>query len=148
MKNNNALRSMVIAGSKGSPINISQITAFFGQQVVIVYRVPLSYVIRSLQNFHIFVDTSVSRGFVKNNYFTGLEASEFFHAMSGRVGLIDARIKTAIQGYISRRLVKVMEAIVHYDNTVRNSIGQIIQFIYGDDGVDAIMIEKQRVIWI
>ena len=143
---NNSLRAMVISGSKGSPINISQITAVVGQQDVNGNRVPKSYGKRTLPHFHKFDDSAESRGFVKNNYFTGLEPSEFFfHAMSGRVGLIDTAIKTATSGYISRRLVKVMEDImVYYDNTVRNSIGQIIQFIYGDDGIDAIMVEKQK----
>jgi DNA-directed RNA polymerase II subunit RPB1 len=67
----------------------------------------------------------------------GLLPSEFFfHAMAGREGLIDTAVKTAETGYIQRRLIKAMEDVmVKYDGTVRNSGGQIIQFLYGEDGV-------------
>jgi len=44
---------------------------------------------------------------------------------------------TASTGYIQRRLVKTMEDLmVNYDGTVRNSTGQILQFVYGDNGID------------
>ena len=51
---------------------------------------------------------------------------------------------TSETGYIQRRLVKAMEdAKIYYDNTVRNASGTIIQFIYGEDGMDGCKIEKQ-----
>jgi DNA-directed RNA polymerase beta' subunit len=51
---------------------------------------------------------------------------------------------TSETGYIQRRLVKAMEdAKVYYDNTVRNASGTIIQYIYGEDGMDGCKIEKQ-----
>ncbi len=51
---------------------------------------------------------------------------------------------TSDTGYIQRRLVKAMEdAKINYDNTVRNASGTIIQFIYGEDGMDGTKIEKQ-----
>ena len=69
--------------------------------------------------------------------FSGLTPSEFyFHAMGGREGLIDTAVKTAETGYIQRRLIKAMESVmVQYDGTVRNSVGQVIQFRYGEDGL-------------
>ena len=52
--------------------------------------------------------------------------------MGGREGLIDTAVKTAETGYIQRRLIKAMESVmVQYDGTVRNSVGQVIQFRYG-----------------
>jgi len=69
----------------------------------------------------------------------------FFHAMGGREGLIDTAVKTAETGYIQRRLVKALEDVmVKYDGTVRNSLGHVIQFCYGEDGMDACHVEKQR----
>ena len=66
--------------------------------------------------------------------------------MAGREGLIDTAVKTAETGYIQRRLVKALEDImVHYDGTTRNSLGDIIQFIYGEDGIDGTQVEKQSV---
>lgn len=66
----------------------------------------------------------------------------FFHTMAGREGLIDTAVKTADTGYMQRRLIKAMEDIVVlYDASVRNAEGNIIQFIYGDDGLDPIHCE-------
>ena len=62
----------------------------------------------------------------------------------GREGLIDTAVKTSETGYIQRRLVKAMEdSKIHYDNTVRTAIGSIIQYIYGEDGMDGCKIEVQ-----
>jgi DNA-directed RNA polymerase II subunit RPB1 len=64
--------------------------------------------------------------------------------MGGREGLIDTACKTAETGYIQRRLVKAMETVMaRYDGTVRTSGGQIVQFLYGEDGMDAVWIERQ-----
>ncbi|KAK5992750.1 DNA-directed RNA polymerase II subunit rpb1 [Cladobotryum mycophilum] len=65
--------------------------------------------------------------------------------MAGREGLIDTAVKTAETGYIQRRLVKALEDLAaQYDGTVRNSLGDIVQFLYGEDGLDAMCIEKQK----
>lgn len=86
------------------------------------------------------------RGFVENSYLQGLSPQEFFfHAMGGREGLIDTAVKTANSGYIQRRLVKALEdLIIHYDNTVRSCTGSVVQFLYGEDGMDGAAIERQR----
>lgn len=64
--------------------------------------------------------------------------------MGGREGLIDTACKTAETGYIQRRLVKAMETVMaRYDGTLRTSGGQIVQFLYGEDGMDAVWIERQ-----
>src|ERR1700749_3233132 len=85
-----------------------------------------------------------ARGFVVNSYLRGLTPQEFFfHA--GREGLIDTAVKTAGTGYIQRRLVKALEDVmVCYDGTVRNSLGDLIQFIYGEDGMDGAFLENQN----
>jgi DNA-directed RNA polymerase II subunit RPB1 len=51
---------------------------------------------------------------------------------------------TSETGYIQRKLIKFMEDCqVHHDLTVRNASGAIVQFLYGEDGMDATHIEKQ-----
>ena len=66
--------------------------------------------------------------------------------MGGREGLIDTAVKTAETGYIQRRLVKALEDVmVKYDGTVRDSQGNIIQFLYGEDGMAAEFIEDQKI---
>jgi DNA-directed RNA polymerase II subunit RPB1 len=62
--------------------------------------------------------------------------------MGGREGLIDTAVKTSDTGYIQRKLIKAMEDLkVTYDFSVRSNNGNIVQFVYGDDGMDAIKIE-------
>eukprot|EP01117_Protostelium_nocturnum_P012753 TRINITY_DN4718_c0_g1_i1.p1 TRINITY_DN4718_c0_g1~~TRINITY_DN4718_c0_g1_i1.p1 ORF type:complete len:585 (-),score=234.22 TRINITY_DN4718_c0_g1_i1:38-1792(-) len=84
-----------------------------------------------------------AKGFVANSFFTGLTPTEFFfHTMGGREGLVDTAVKTADTGYMQRKLVKALEDLaVHYDDTVRNSVNGIVQFTYGDDGLDPAAME-------
>jgi DNA-directed RNA polymerase I subunit RPA1 len=59
--------------------------------------------------------------------------------MAGREGLIDTAVKTSRSGYLQRCLVKHLEnLVVGYDSSVRDSDGSIVQFYYGEDGVDVI----------
>jgi DNA-directed RNA polymerase II subunit RPB1 len=141
----NSVKAMVTAGSKGSFINISQIIACVGQQNVEGKRIPYGFKKRSLPHFSKDDIGSESRGFVENSYLRGLSPQEFFfHAMGGREGLIDTACKTAETGYIQRRLVKAMETVMaRYDGTLRVSSGQVVQFLYGEDGMDAVWIERQ-----
>eukprot|EP01054_Gregarina_sp_Poly1_P003122 Gregarina_sp_Poly_1__3121@NODE_187_length_11680_cov_128_523810_g166_i0_p1_GENE_NODE_187_length_11680_cov_128_523810_g166_i0NODE_187_length_11680_cov_128_523810_g166_i0_p1_ORF_typecomplete_len1811_score286_02RNA_pol_Rpb1_5/PF04998_17/7_8e02RNA_pol_Rpb1_5/PF04998_17/9_2e116RNA_pol_Rpb1_1/PF04997_12/1_5e85RNA_pol_Rpb1_2/PF00623_20/2_5e70RNA_pol_Rpb1_6/PF04992_14/1_2e54RNA_pol_Rpb1_3/PF04983_18/1_1e38RNA_pol_Rpb1_7/PF04990_12/1e37RNA_pol_Rpb1_4/PF05000_17/1_8e35_NODE_187_length_11680_cov_128_523810_ len=141
----NNIIAMVNAGSKGSTINISQIMACVGQQNVEGKRIPFGFKDRSLPHFVKHDYGPQSRGFVINSYLTGLTPHElFFHAMGGREGIIDTACKTSETGYIQRRLVKAMEdVLVGYDRTVRNSLGEIVQFLYGEDGMAGEFVEDQ-----
>jgi DNA-directed RNA polymerase I subunit RPA1 len=57
--------------------------------------------------------------------------------MAGREGLIDTAVKTSRSGYLQRCLIKQLESlVVSYDLTVRDNDGSIVQFTYGDDGID------------
>ncbi|KAK7341753.1 hypothetical protein VNO80_24692 [Phaseolus coccineus] len=125
-------------GSKGSPINISQMVACVGQQSVGGRRAPNGFLDRSLPHFPLNAKTPAAKGFVANSFYSGLSATEFFfHTMGGREGLVDTAVKTADTGYMSRQLMKSMEDLfLHYDYTVRNAGGSIVQFCYGDDGMD------------
>ncbi|KAA8544667.1 hypothetical protein F0562_019486 [Nyssa sinensis] len=130
-------------GSKGSPINISQMIACVGQQSVGGRRAPNGFIDRSLPHFPRKSKTPAAKGFVANSFYSGLTATEFFfHTMGGREGLVDTAVKTADTGYMSRRLIKALEDLsIHYDNTVRNASGCIVQFLYGDDGMDPSQME-------
>jgi DNA-directed RNA polymerase II subunit RPB1 len=147
LKEDNNVKQMVVAGSKGSFINISQMSVCVGQQSVEGRRIPFGFRHRTLPHFTKDDFSPESRGFVENSYLRGLTPQEFFfHAMAGREGLIDTAVKTAETGYIQRRLVKALEDVmVCYDGTVRNSLGDLIQFNYGEDGMDGAFIEKQTI---
>nr|UXY87553.1 DNA-directed RNA polymerase II largest chain [Cryptomonas curvata] len=146
----NNIKRMVISGSKGSFINISQIVACVGQQNVEGKRIPLAFGGRALPHFSLENNGPETRGFIQNSYFSGLKPDEFFfHAMGGREGLIDTAIKTSETGYIQRRLSKVMEDVnVEYDLTVRNAQNSIIQFFYGEDTMDAAFLESQNLSFV
>ena len=136
---------MVNAGSKGSDINISQMISCLGQQTVDGKRIPYGFENRTLPHYTKYDDSPVARGFVESSFISGLSPEElFFHAMGGRVGLIDTAVKTSQTGYIQRRLIKGLEDLkVEYDMTVRNNKQRIVQFSYGDDGIDTVRVENQ-----
>ena len=138
---------MVNAGSKGSDLNISQMISCLGQQNVDGKRIPYGFEHRTLPHFTKFDDTPSARGFVESSYINGLSPQElFFHAMGGRVGLIDTAVKTSSTGYIQRRLIKGLEDLmVSYDMTVRTNKGKLVQFSYGDDNIDPMKVENQPI---
>ena len=144
---NNRFLIMVASGSKGNMVNISQMISCLGQQSVDGKRVPYGFDSRTLPHFSKYDDSPGARGFVENSYISGLTAPElFFHAMGGRMGLIDTAVKTSQTGYIQRRLVKGLEDLkVEYDMTVRNNMGKIVQFTYGEDSADPTRIENQSI---
>lgn len=117
--------------------------ACVGQQIIAGHRVPDGFQDRSLPHFPKKSREPPSKGFVRNSFYTGLSPTEFlFHAISGREGLVDTAVKTAETGYMQRRLMKALEDLVtHYDSSVRNAAGGVVQFRYGDDGLDPACLE-------
>jgi DNA-directed RNA polymerase II subunit RPB1 len=141
----NRMISMLKAGSKGSTINVSQMVACVGQQNIEGRRIPYGFTDRTLPHYKKFDDGAEARGFVENSFVKGLTPQEFFfHAMSGREGLIDTAVKTAETGYLQRQMVKAMEDLVtQHDGTVRDARGGIVQFHYGEDGLSSTKVETQ-----
>ena len=137
---------MISSGSKGSNLNIAQMISCLGQQNVDGKRIPYGYDKRCLPHYKKFDDSPEARGFVESSFIQGLTPEElYYHAMGGRVGLIDTAVKTSTTGYVQRRLIKGMEDLIFaYDGTVRNSKKKIIQFRYGDDNIDTAKVESQR----
>jgi DNA-directed RNA polymerase subunit A' len=129
---------MTRTGARGSSLNIGQMAACVGQQSVRGKRIMRGYVGRALPHFKRGDPSPKARGFVYSSYRAGLDPIEFFfHAMGGREGLVDTAVRTQQSGYMQRRLINALEHLrIEYDGTVRNSVGEIIQFRYGEDGVD------------
>lgn len=135
-KNNFSM--MVLTGAKGSAVNQSQISCFLGQQALEGQRVPLMISGKSLPSFKAYDTSARAGGFVRDRFLTGVKPQEYyFHCMAGREGLVDTAVKTSRSGYLQRCLVKHLEELrVHYDMTVRDSGGNVVQFFYGEDGLD------------
>ena len=146
----NRMLNMIKSGAKGSQLNVAQMIGCLGQQNVEGKRIAYGYDSRTLPHYTKYDDGPESRGFVENSFIKGLTPQEFFfHSMGGREGLIDTAVKTSSTGYIQRKLVKAMEDCkVCYDMTVRTANGNIVQFLYGEDGMDAIKIEQQHLSYI
>jgi DNA-directed RNA polymerase II subunit RPB1 len=141
----NRMTNMVKAGSKGSDVNVSQMIATLGQLAIEGKRVPNGFQHRTLPHFKRFDDSARARGFVASSFIKGLQPDEFFfHAMSGREGLIDTAVKTADTGYMQRQIRVALEDLVsQHDGSVCDATGNILQISYGEDGMNATKLEKQ-----
>lgn len=136
----NNLQMMIQSGAKGGTVNALQISCLLGQIELEGRRVPLSMSGRSLPSFRPYDTSPKAGGFVSGRFLTGIQPQEFFfHCMAGREGLIDTAVKTSRSGYLQRCLIKHLEGLtVQYDQTVRDSCGSVIQFLYGEDGLDIV----------
>ncbi|XP_071449900.1 DNA-directed RNA polymerase I subunit RPA1 isoform X2 [Hetaerina americana] len=134
----NNLQLMIKSGAKGSTVNAMQISCLLGQIELEGKRPPLMATCRTLPCFAPFDPSPRAGGFVDCRFMTGVRPQEFFfHCMAGREGLIDTAVKTSRSGYLQRCLVKHLEGLsVKYDLTVRDSDGSVVQFYYGEDGMD------------
>ncbi|MFX1375516.1 MAG: DNA-directed RNA polymerase subunit A' [Promethearchaeota archaeon] len=130
---------MTKSGARGNILNLGQMSAVVGQQAIRGERINRGYSSRTLPHFKVNDLSPKSRGFVSSSYRNGLKPVEFFfHAMGGREGLVDTAVRTSTSGYMQRRLVNALQdMVVENDGTVRNSDKNIIQFRFGDDGIDA-----------
>lgn len=139
----NQMQSMTISGAKGSGVNANLISCNLGQQVLEGRRVPVMVSGKTLPSFRPFETNIRAGGYIVNRFLTGIRPQEYyFHHMAGREGLIDTAVKTSRSGYLQRCLIKGMEGLsVGYDSSVRDSDGTLVQFLYGEDGLD---ISKQE----
>ncbi|KAF8423226.1 RNA polymerase Rpb1 [Tirmania nivea] len=139
----NHMQAMTVSGAKGSDVNSSQISCLLGQQTLEGRRVPVMASGKSLPCFKPYETDVRAGGYIADRFLTGIRPQEFyFHCMAGREGLIDTAVKTSRSGYLQRCLIKGMESTkVQYDNTVRDSDGSMVQFLYGEDGLD---VAKQK----
>uniref|UniRef100_A0A8C2T0Y7 DNA-directed RNA polymerase subunit n=1 Tax=Coturnix japonica TaxID=93934 RepID=A0A8C2T0Y7_COTJA len=135
----NNLQLMVQSGAKGSTVNTQMLMEkmmfpFF----LPVQMPPLMPSGKSLPCFQPYDFSPGSGGFVTGRFLTGIKPSEFFfHCMAGREGLVDTAVKTSRSGYLQRCIIKHLEGlVVQYDLTVRDSDGSVVQFLYGEDGLD------------
>jgi DNA-directed RNA polymerase subunit A' len=129
---------MARCGARGSMLNLSQMAGCVGQQAVRGERIKRGYTKRTLPHFQREDLGAAAKGFVASSYKKGLNPTEyFFHSMGGREGLVDTAVRTSRSGYMQRRLINALEDLkVESDGTVRNTAGTIVQFTYGEDGVD------------
>jgi len=134
----NPVSSMIKSGGGGNILNITQMASCVGQQALGNKRVDFGYNERTLSFFKKGDLSPKSRGFIKSSFIKGLKPDEFFfQAITGRDSLMDTGLRTPKSGYLYRRLANALQDLrVEYDETVRDSNNNIIEFKYGDDGID------------
>jgi len=135
---------MAQSGARGNLLNLAQMAACVGQQAMRGKRIEKGYNGRTLSCFKKGDLGADAHGFVRDGFKAGLKPHEFFFmGMTGRDSLMDTALRTPKSGYLYRRLANAMQDLkVEYDHTVRDSRKRIIQFLYGEDGIDVSKSEK------
>ncbi len=131
---------MATSGARGSMDNLAMMAGSIGQPKVRGKRLERGYQDRVLSHFPRKVKGAKEKGFVSSSFKSGLEPTEFFMlSVSGRESLVDTAVRTSKSGYMQRRLINAMDDLkVSNDDraSVRNTANRIVQFEYGEDGVD------------
>ena len=145
---------MARSGARGSMLNLTQMAGAVGQQAVRGKRIKRGYHNRTLSIFKKHDVSAEANGFVKSSFKNGLSLHEyFFHAMGGRESLVDTAVRTGRSGYMQRRLINALQDLkVYPDLTVRGDGGIIVQFRYGEDGIDPMKecrmgVKREHVEW-
>ena len=130
--------AMAESGAKGSKINTTQMAACVGSETILGKRIQRGYFGRTIPHFKKGDLSAETRGFVARGFKEGLTPFEFFwNVMNGREGLMDKSLRTRKSGYMQRRLMNSLQDLkVWDDHTIRDSNGNIIQLIAGEDGID------------
>jgi DNA-directed RNA polymerase subunit A' len=146
-KEDNQIIIMARSGARGGPLNMAQMSACVGQQSMRGKRIETGYKERTLSCYKKDDLSAEARGFIKNSFKKGLTPAEFFFgAITGRDSLMDTALRTPKSGYLYRRLANAMQDLkVEYDGTVRDSGGKIVQFAYGEDGIDVSKSENGKI---
>ncbi len=134
----NPVNNMIISGGGGNILNITQMASCVGQQAFMDGRINIGYNGRTLSLFKKGDLSPRARGFIRSSFIRGLKPDEFFfQAVTGRDSLMDTGLRTPKSGYLYRRLANALQDLrVEYDGTIRDSDNKIVQFKYGDDGID------------
>jgi DNA-directed RNA polymerase subunit A' len=146
-KMNSELMTMIKSGGAGNLLNLAQMSACVGQQAMRGGRISKGYQDRTLSVFKKNDLGPSARGFIKEGFKDGLKPHElFFMSMTGRDSLMDTALRTPKSGYLYRRLANAMQDLkINNDFTVRDASNKIVQFVYGEDGVDVTKSENGKI---
>ncbi len=129
---------MAKTGARGSLQNLTYMAGLIGQEMIRGGRAFRGFRDRTLPHFKKGDLGPKAHGFVNSSFIEGLDPIEFFfEVMKGREGIMDSSLKTRVSGYLERRLVNALHDLkIDEDWTVRDSAGNVIQFVPGEDGID------------
>ncbi|MBI4439356.1 DNA-directed RNA polymerase subunit A' [Candidatus Woesearchaeota archaeon] len=138
---------MAKSGARGNLLNLAQMAACVGQQAMRGKRIENGFSNRTLSAFKKGDLSPEARGFIRDGFKSGLTPAEFFFgSMTGRDSLMDTALRTPKSGYLYRRLANAMQDLrSEYDGTVRDASKKIVQFAYGEDGIDVSKSENGKI---
>ncbi len=134
----NPVSHMIQSGGGGNMLQVTQMACCVGQQSLGGRRIDFGYNNRTLSFFEKGDLSPKARGFIHSSFIRGLRPDEFFfQSVTGRDSLMDTALRTPKSGYLYRRLANALQDIrKEYDGTIRDSNNNIIEFEFGDDGLD------------
>ena len=143
---NNNLVLLAKCGLAGM-LNLSLMSGFAGQMSLRGERIHIGYNKRTLPMFEKNDLSARARGFVRKGFAEGMDPAEtFFNAIVGRDALMDTAMRTPKSGYMQRRLINALQDLrINYDSTVRDANQRIVQFEFGNDGIDVSRSEEGKI---
>ena len=146
-KDNTGMSIMVKSGARGSKLQFAQMSAVVGQQALRGNRISRGFTKRTLSFYKKGDLSPEAHGFVKHSFTEGLAPQEvFFYSITGRDSWMDTALRTPKSGYLYRRLANALQDVrINKDGTVRDSSNKLIQFKYGEDGVDVTKSEAGKI---
>ncbi len=134
----NNLGAMILSGARGKITHLVLMLAMLGPQSVGGSPIKRGYYKRTLPHFKEGTLDPRAFGFISGSYKDGLSPIEYFlHSIASRRNIAEKTKGTPRTGYFYRRMVhNFYDLTIHYDYTVRDSKGVIVQFKYGEDGLD------------
>jgi DNA-directed RNA polymerase subunit A' len=131
---------MANSGARANILNFEQMSLFLGGQATLQgKRIKRGYytkrVIPHLDRNDI---GPLAGGFIESSYVEGLSPIEMMmHAIGGRGSVIQKGLITQRSGYLQRRLANALQDYyVAYDSSVRDAGNNMVQTVYGGDGVN------------
>ncbi len=134
----NNLFKLIVSGSKGKLTNLLQISSSIGQASIGGERpFKLFDYERTCPYYPRFDETPQNRGFVTESYTVGVDMVSFiFQSMEARYSIINKALSTSITGEQNRKSVKNLESLIADNYRKVSTSTTIIQFLFGNDGVD------------
>jgi DNA-directed RNA polymerase II subunit RPB1 len=132
---------MVEGKAKGNEMNLVQISALLGQQIHGGRMMNSNSMYSASEKEFYNVET---QGMVEHNFTEGLSPANYFaHSIGGRAGVVDTAVKTAENGYLTRKLDKATESLSTFaDSTTRTANGSIVEWNFGDDNFNPQFVEQ------
>jgi DNA-directed RNA polymerase subunit A' len=135
-RSKNKMLLMIDSGARGNIENLVQMTGIIGQVNLRGERITRGYHGRVLPHVKKGEDP-ITHGYIIHGYLQGFTPLEIFPGCAAaRDSLADKTIKTQISGYTYRKTVfSLYDLRVDEHGRVVDEKGNIIQFLYGEDGI-------------